>query len=71
MPVHRLPGKNVRMNLQMGMGEGPGAHYILAIYDTRFDTSFLNTLVLTIILMLYHLSSESSRLIIDYNTACM
>ena len=53
MPARGLPGKKVRVNLQTGACKGAGARNVLhqtgANLWCPFYTSFLNTLVLTII----------------------
>ena len=53
MPARGLPGEKVRVNLQTGACKGAGARNVLhqpgANLWRPFYTSFLNTLVLTII----------------------
>ena len=53
MPARGLSVEKVRVNLQTGAGEGADARTFFTnpavTYGIRFDTSFLNTLVLTII----------------------
>ena len=65
-PAHGLVGEKVWVNLQTDTDKGAGARKFLtnpaATYGVRFDTSFLNTLLLTItyvyeLPMLYDIST--------------
>ena len=76
MPARGLPGEKVRVNLQTGTCKGAGPRNIFyqpSANLSRFDTSFLNTLVLTIIQATNVVSFIHSSLVNHrglYNTAC-